>query len=106
MNERGASLGRNTGACIFSTKTVHEHIGGFDTRIKLCEDCDYVNRASKTFRFRMLAVKFRFNARRLEQDGLFKMGALYLRANVRRLIFGELLNDEIKYPFAHYREKQ
>lgn len=95
-----------TGACIFSTKTVHESIGGFDTRIKLCEDCDYVNRASKTFRFRMLAVKFRFNARRLEQDGLFKMGALYLRANVRRLIFGELLNDEIKYPFAHYREKQ
>ncbi|EJP76039.1 glycosyltransferase family 2 protein [Campylobacter sp. FOBRC14] len=95
-----------TDACIFSTKTAHEHIGGFDTRIKLCEDCDYVNRASKTFRFRMLAVKFRFNARRLEQDGLFKMGALYLRANVRRLIFDELLNDEIKYPFAHYREKQ
>ncbi len=54
----------------------------------------------------MLAVKFRFNARRLEQDGLFKMGALYLRANVMRFFFGELLNDEIKYPFVHYREKQ
>ncbi|WP_283241247.1 hypothetical protein [Campylobacter curvus] len=42
----------------------------------------------------------------MEQDGLFKMGALYLRANVMRFFFGELLNDEIKYPFVHYREKQ
>lgn len=94
-----------TGACIFSTKTTHEHIGGFDERIKLCEDCDYVKRASRTFRFRMLSVKFKFNARRLKQDGLFKMGFLYLRANIRRFFLGEMRNGEIEYPFAHYTSK-
>lgn len=95
-----------TGACIFSTKTVHRHIGGFDLSIQLCEDCDYVNRASKTFRFRMLPIHFEFNTRRLTQDGIFHMAGIYLRANIKRFFKGELRNNEIEYPFGHYKEKQ
>ena len=95
-----------TGACIFSTKTVHRTIGGFDLSIQLCEDCDYVNRASKTFRFRMLPIHFEFNPRRLKQDGIFHLGGVYLRANIRRFFKGELRNDEIDYPFGHYKDKQ
>ncbi|WP_109427788.1 glycosyltransferase family 2 protein [Aggregatibacter kilianii] len=95
-----------TGACIFSTKTVHRTIGGFDLSIRLCEDCDYVNRAGKTFRFRMLPIHFEFNPRRLKQDGIFHLGGVYLRANIRRFFKGELRNDEIAYPFGHYKEKQ
>lgn len=95
-----------TGACIFSTKTVHRTIGGFDLSINLCEDCDYVNRAGKTFRFRMLPVHFEFNPRRLKQDGIFRMGWIYLSANIRRFFKGELRNNEIAYPFGHYKEKQ
>ncbi|AUI66022.1 MULTISPECIES: glycosyltransferase [Glaesserella] len=91
-----------TGACIFSTKTVHQMLGGFDTQISLCEDCDYVNRASKTVKFRMLPVFFEFNTRRLNQDGIFKMGYTYLKANVMRMWRGELRNNEIHYPFGHY----
>lgn len=91
-----------TGACIISSQTVHQAIGGFDTRLTLCEDCDYVKRASRTFKFRMLPVFFEFNIRRLEQDGLIKLGYTYLKANVLRFFRGELLNDEIDYPFGHY----
>lgn len=91
-----------TGACIFSTKSVHQMLGGFDTQITLCEDCDYVNRASKTVKFRMLPVFFEFNTRRLNQDGLFKMGYVYLKANTLRMWRGELRNNEIHYPFGHY----
>lgn len=91
-----------TGACIFSTKFVHQMLGGFDTKITLCEDCDYVNRASKTVKFRMLPVFFEFNTRRLDQDGIFKMGYTYLKANVLRMYRGELRNNEIHYPFGHY----
>lgn len=94
-----------TGACIFSTKTVHQHIGGFDTQITLCEDCDYVKRASQTFRFRMLRVFFEFDARRLKQDGIFKLGYTYLKANVIRFFRGELKAGEIDYPFGHYEQK-
>ncbi|WP_294089073.1 glycosyltransferase [uncultured Actinobacillus sp.] len=93
-----------TGACIFSTKSVHQMLGGFDTQISLCEDCDYVNRASKTVKFRMLPIFFEFNTRRLNQDGLFKMGYVYLKANLLRICRGELRNNEIDYPFDHYHK--
>lgn len=92
------------GACIFSTKTVHNLINGFDTRIKLCEDCDYANRASKTFRFRMISSYYAFHTRRLKQDGIFKIGGVYLKANLMRFFKGELTHDEIDYPFDHYKK--
>ncbi|MGX9458488.1 glycosyltransferase family 2 protein [Photobacterium damselae subsp. damselae] len=92
------------GACIFSTQRVHQEIGGFDQAISLCEDCDYVNRASKTWRYRMLNLKFRFDSRRLDQDGLFIMGYTYLKANIRRFFLGEMRNNEIPYPFGHYQQ--
>lgn len=95
----------SVGACIFSTKRVHDDIGGFDESITLCEDCDYVNRASKTWRFRFLNLTFGFDPRRLDQDGLFKMGFTYLKANIRRVFFGEMRNNEMEYKFGHYNEQ-
>ena len=93
------------GACIFSTKRVHKEIGGFDEQITLCEDCDYVNKASKTWRFRFLNLTFGFDPRRLDQDGVFKMGITYLKANIRRLFFGEMRNNEMEYKFGHYKDQ-
>lgn len=94
------------GACIFSTKRVHQQLNGFDEQIVLCEDCDYVKRASKTWRFRFLPLTFGFDPRRLDEDGAFKMGATYLKANVRRFFFGEMRNNEMEYKFGHYKEQQ
>jgi len=94
------------GACIFSTKRLHQEIGGFDENITLCEDCDYVKRASQTWRFRMLPLRFEFDPRRLDQDGFFKMGFTYLRANIRRFFLGEMRNNEMNYQFGHYSEQQ
>jgi glycosyltransferase involved in cell wall biosynthesis len=93
------------GACIFSTKQVHEKLNGFDEQIVLCEDCDYVKRASKTWRFRFLNLTFGFDPRRLDQDGIFKMGFTYLKANVRRFLFGEMRNNEMEYKFGHYKQQ-
>ncbi|WP_394248584.1 glycosyltransferase family 2 protein [Vibrio profundi] len=94
------------GACIFSTKRAHNEIGGFDESITLCEDCDYVNRASKTWRFRFLNLTFGFDPRRLDQDGILKMGFTYFKANVRRVFFGEMRNNEMEYKFGHYNEQR
>ncbi|CAH6904167.1 Beta-1,3-glucosyltransferase [Vibrio chagasii] len=93
------------GACIFSTKRAHEEIGGFDEEIILCEDCDYVKRASKTWRFRFLNMTFGFDPRRLDQDGVVKTGSTYLKANVRRFFKGEMRNNEMNYKFGHYKEQ-
>lgn len=94
------------GACIFSSKRVHEQLGGFDPKISLCEDCDYVKRASKTWRFRFLPMTFAFDPRRLQQDGFFRTGWTYLRANIRRFFCGEMRNNEIEYQFGHYTSQR
>jgi len=93
------------GACIFSTKRAHDEIGGFDEEIVLCEDCDYVKRASKTWRFRFLNMTFGFDPRCLDQDGVVKTGSTYLKANVRRFFKGEMRNNEMNYKFGHYKEQ-
>ncbi|SEF83994.1 glycosyltransferase family 2 protein [Vibrio hangzhouensis] len=93
------------GACIFSTKRAHDEIGGFDESIVLCEDCNYVKKAAKTWRFRFLPLSFQFDPRRLEQDGFFKMGFTYFKANVRRFFFGEMRNNEMEYQFGHYQQQ-
>jgi hypothetical protein len=90
---------------LFSTKRVHNEIDGFDESITLCEDCDYVKRAAKTWRYRMLPITFTFDPRRLEQEGFIKMGLTYLKANVRRFFFGEMRNQEMEYKFDNYNEK-
>ncbi|MUK77814.1 glycosyltransferase [Aliivibrio fischeri] len=94
------------GACIFSTRRAHKDLLGFDENITLCEDCDYVKRASKTWRFRFLPMTFEFDPRRLEQDGFLQMGYTYLKANVRRFLFGEMRNNEMEYKFGHYSNQK
>lgn len=94
------------GACIVSSKTVHEYIDGFDERIKLCEDCDYVLRASKSFRFSVYPIYFEFDTRRLSTDGFVKTGLKYFHAFFHRLFIGELKSDRIEYDFGHYDKQQ
>ena len=91
------------GACLFSSKSIHERINGFDQSITLCEDCDYVNRASQLTPYRMLPMSFSFDPRRLRQDGYVKTGAKYLYANLYRLCVGEIRGGKLDYKFGHYR---
>lgn len=90
------------GACIFSSKSVHQAIGGFDGSITLCEDCDYVNRGKKITPFAMLPLTFRFDPRRLQQDGFLRTGWKYLHANLHRMLIGEIRDHKIRYEFGHY----
>ena len=93
------------GACLFSCKDIHQQIGGFDASITLCEDCDYVNRAAKVTRFRMLPMSFNFDPRRLRQDGYIKTGSKYLYANLYRLCIGEIRHERLNYRFGHYQSE-
>ena len=93
-----------TGGCLFTTRTAHAIVGGFDESIVLCEDCDYVRRASKEHgvSFGMLRQSCYFHPRRLEQDGILRTGWTYIRANLHRLFVGELYGNPYLYRFGHY----
>lgn len=93
------------GACLFSEREIHDEINGFDEQLSLCEDCNYVLKASKAqlSTLGILRTRFSFDPRRLDQDGSIKTGMTYLRANLHRFFHGELVNDQIPYEFGHYR---
>lgn len=88
-----------------STPDLHRQIDGFDESLSLCEDCNYVLKAHRHNRrnVAVLKPKFRFDPRRLQQDGFLATGLIYMRANLRRFFIGELHNQEIPYSFGHYR---
>ena len=92
------------GACLFSEREIHDEIGGFDERLKLCEDCHYVLKASKAplSTVGVLHSRFSFDPRRLDQDGFLRTGFTYLRANLHRFFRGELFRNQIPYEFGHY----
>ena len=95
------------GACILSTKTAHNAVGGFDEKIKIGEDCDYAVKVNKNkfLKFDMIHLTFKFDMRRFEQEGRIKILYIWSIANVRRFFIGEITKDEIPYEFGHHSRK-
>lgn len=70
-----------SGMCIFTTKSVHNKIGGFDEQLKYAEDIDYGLRAVKSgaSHYVFLGIRVRTSARRLDRKGRIKTGLTWLR---------------------------
>ncbi len=91
-----------SGSCIFCSKEIHNKIKGFDEKIKLSEDMDYVKRASKYGKFGLLKnAKAYTSVRRFEVEGRFKLGLKLFLSAIYRLIFGEIRSDIFKYGFRY-----
>ena len=91
------------GCCIFSTKTAHKKIKGFDSRITLGEDHAYVDLARKHFKFRILkSVILHINMRRYKKFGVIKIFAEYLMVGFYRFFFGEW-KRKINYNYDYKR---
>lgn len=90
------------GFCIFAKKALHESIGGFDASIKLAEDHDYVERAGRVGRFRvMTGSRVRVSVRRFDRDGRLAIYAKYLMAELHILTQGHIRHDGFNYTFGH-----
>lgn len=92
------------GACLFSTRQVHQAVGGFDERIGICEDCHYVKTARKRgFRFRVLSPVFHTSDRRARRDGGARIMARYIACHLWRMFTGrEILKDDINYTYGDF----
>ncbi|MFH1047053.1 MAG: glycosyltransferase [Patescibacteria group bacterium] len=94
------------GFCIFARRDVHEQIGGFDEEIKLAEDHDYVERAGKVAKFRVLkSHRIPVSVRRLDKDGRFKTFIKYLAAEIHLRTKGAIKSDLFRYRFGYDDKK-
>ena len=93
------------GACLFSTKKVHLKVGGFDENIGVCEDCNYVKKARRLykFKFRIFKPYFYTSDRRAKSEGGLIFMWKYIKIHLYRMLTGkEILVNSIKYDYGNY----
>lgn len=90
------------GFCIISDRETFFKLKGFDKKIKLAEDMDFVKRSKKVGKFRILRkVKINSSVRRFEEEGIFKMGLKYLAILFYRIFLGEIKSDIFNYKMGY-----
>lgn len=92
------------GACLFSTRQVHDAVGGFNERIGICEDCNYVKKARKQgFRFGVLTPVFHTSNRRARREGGCRIMFQYISSHLWRMFTGrEIFREDIYYPYGDF----
>ncbi len=87
---------------ILVKKGIHQAINGFNERVMLAEDHDYVRRAKKYGKFGFINIKsVLVSARRFERDGRFITYLRYVLAGFWMLVFGSIKSDIFKYRFNY-----
>jgi glycosyltransferase involved in cell wall biosynthesis len=95
------------GFCILVKTSLFKRVNGFDENLKMAEDHDFVKRASKFTRFRILkSIKIRVSIRRLKKEGRFVLIGKYLKVESQRMLKGELKKDIIAYEFGDFDKKR
>lgn len=91
---------------VFVKKDIYEKIKGYDEKMKLCEDHDFVQRAARVGKFKVLrSAKIFISLRRFYQDGWLKTIAVYVIAEFYNDFIGPIESDIFKYKFGHYSKK-
>jgi glycosyltransferase involved in cell wall biosynthesis len=92
------------GFCIFCKRSVHQLAGGFDEKIKLAEDIEYVLRLSKIDNFGLLrGIRIPVSVRRLDKDGRFNISVKYLAVEAHLIFLGPVYSNIFNYKFGHYQ---
>jgi len=94
------------GFCIFVKKEFHQLVGGFNEKLKLAEDHDYVLRSSKIGNFDFLrGIHIPVSVRRLDKDGRFNISVKYLAAEAHLIFLGPIYSNIFNYKFGYFDEK-
>jgi len=91
---------------IMASSAVHQKIKGFNEELVLCEDHDYVRRAAKLGKFRVLRSAYvSISLRRYHNDGWLKVLSTYIFAELYNDFLGPIKSDFLNYKFGHYSKK-
>lgn len=84
-------------------KIIHEKIGGFDEKIKIGEELDYIRKGRKFGKFGVLkGVSVLTSSRRFQKDGWMGTWLKYFLCQIHMLFFGPVKSDIFKYGFGNY----
>ena len=90
------------GMCIFISKKIHKKIKGFDERVLLAEDMDYVQRGARFGTFGILrSIEISTSTRRFRKDGHFKTIIKYILTELHMSTLGSVKTDIFKYRFGY-----
>lgn len=91
------------GFCILIRRDIHDQIGGFDETVVLAEDHDYVQRAAKLGKFRVLRCgPMVTSMRRLEKEGLIGLAFKYVYSEAHVLTGQPIRELPFEYEFAAF----
>jgi len=93
------------GACFITTQKVHKQIGGFDEKIGLCEDCNYIKKARRKhhFKFGILSTCFYTSDRRAKAEGGLRFILKYIKFHLYRMLTGrEIFKEDIVYNYGNF----
>jgi glycosyltransferase involved in cell wall biosynthesis len=91
------------GYCIFCRRAIHEAIGGFDEKVKLAEDHDYVQRAAQHGEFAVLTrARIAVSMRRIEKEGLTRLAFKYLWCEMYALAGKPIYSTPFEYEFGAF----
>ncbi|MCB1173628.1 MAG: glycosyltransferase [Leptospiraceae bacterium] len=94
---------RAAGFCIFITRRLFERIGGFDETLRLAEDHDLVDRASKLRPLKILkSTSLLVSVRRLEKEGRFSLIQKYMAVEKHLMTKGAIREDIVEYEFGNF----
>ncbi len=97
---------RAAGFCIFIAKRLFERIGGFDESLRLAEDHDLVERASKFRPLHFLkSTSLRVSVRRLAKEGRFSLIQKYFQVEMHLLTKGKVRDDIVEYEFGNFADE-
>lgn len=95
------------GFCMFSRRSLHAKIGGFDEAVVFCEDHDYARRATKVGKFGFLkSTKIPVSIRRMDRDGRLNIAVKYMLAELHLAMLGPIRDNRFHYTFGHKQEQK
>ncbi len=89
------------GFCILSKRILHERIGGFNERLLMSEDMDYVRRAKRYGKFGVLSEPtIPVSMRRVNKEGLIHLGLKYAWCEANMLTRKPIYRLPFQYEFG------
>jgi len=86
------------GFCIFCRRDIFKKTKGFDEKLLIAEDHDFVNRSTAYGKFRILkSMPILADVRRLEKEGRLNLTKKYIRGAAFRIMKGEAYDPPFEY---------